>query len=422
MDSSSGTEQGGFALLTLSISLAIFMSSLDGTIVNIALPTISSTFDLSSSTVSWVATVYLIVMAGCVLVFGKISDLIGFRKIFLAGFTVFTAGSLMCGLLPGLFGMFDLLILSRVVQGVGGAMMTAIAPAMVTGYIPLRQKGRAMGIVMAMAALGMAVGPTIGGLLTEYLSWHWIFFINVPVGIAAVLLGVRAVPRDTRTGSPAGFDYPGAALLFVGLAAIIFALSDGLSLGWTSPPILGAVLVGAVSLAGLVTLELRREDPLLELGLFRERNFLTANIALALLFFSFGGVNYLLPFYLEYVQGLSTSVAGLILTVLSFAMMVTGLVAGALFNRVGARPLSIGASGVIIVGYFLLTGLRADSGMPYIFATLFCIGFGLGLLITPMSSMILNAVQKKYQGVVSSLTSVERYAPPGDPPRLPGER
>jgi len=297
------------------------------------------------------------------------------------------------------------------VQGVGGAMMTAIAPAMVTEYIPLRQKGRAMGIVMTMAALGMAVGPTIGGLLTEYLSWHWIFFINVPVGIAAVLLGVRAVPRDTRTGSLAGFDYPGAVLIFVGLAAIIFALSDGLSLGWTSPTILGAVLMGAVSLGGLVLHELRREDPLLELGLFRERNFLTANIALALLFFSFGGVNYLLPFYLEYVQGFSTSVAGLILTVLSCAMMIAGLVAGALFNRVGARPLSIGASVVVIVGYFMLTGLRADSGMPYIFATLFCIGFGLGLLVTPMSSMIMNAVQKKYQGVVSSLTSVERYAP-----------
>ncbi|MGC9435613.1 MAG: MFS transporter [Methanomicrobiales archaeon] len=411
MDTPPGRKQSGFALLVFSISLAIFMSSLDGTIVNIALPTISSSFDISTTTVSWVATVYLIVMAGCVLVFGKISDLIGFKKIFLAGFSIFTAGSLMCGVLPDLLGSFDLLIVSRVVQGVGGAMMTAIAPAMVTEYIPLSQKGRAMGIVMTMAALGMAVGPTIGGLLTEYLSWHWIFFINVPVGIAAVLLGHRAVPRDTRTGSLAGFDYPGAVLLFVGLAAIIFALSDGLSLGWTSPPIVGAIIVGMVSLAGLALHEIRREDPLLEFGLFRERNFLTANIGLALLFFSFGGVNYLLPFYLEYVQGFSSSEAGLILTVLSFAMMVAGLVAGALFNREGGRPLSIVAAGVIILGYFMLTGLRADSGLGYIFATLFCIGFGLGLLVTPLSNMILNAVQKKYQGVVSSLTSVERFAP-----------
>jgi len=409
--SSGKGEKKGFGLLIVSISLAIFMSSLDGTIVNIALPTISASFDISTSTVSWVATAYLIVMAGCVIIFGKISDLIGFKKIFIVGFTIFTVGSLMCGMLPELFGSFGMLILSRVFQAVGGAMMTAIAPAMVTEYIPLAQKGKAMGIVMMMAAFGMAIGPTIGGILTEYVSWHWIFLINVPVGIVAVLLGIRVVPADKRPGNFSGFDYPGGVLLFAGLASIIYALSEGLSIGWTSAPIIAAFIIGVIAIVMLIFRELRIEDPLLELRLFSEKNFLFANITLAMLFFSFGGVNYLLPFYLEYVQGYSSSSAGIILTALSFAMMIAGIVAGSLFNRVGGRKLNIVAGFAIIVGYYMLTRFGVDTSMGYIIGTLFLIGFGLGLMVTPISNMIMNGVSKKYQGVVSSLTSVERYAP-----------
>ena len=185
----------GLNLLIFSISLATFMAGLDGTIVNIALPTISEAFHVSSSTVSWVATAYLLVMAGCVLVFGKISDMIGFRKVFLSGFAIFTLGSFSCGLLPVITGGLFSLIGSRVLQAVGGAMITAIAPAMIAAYIPMKQKGKAMGIVMTLAALGTALGPTIGGVLTQYLSWHWIFFINVPVGIFAVLLGAKVIPE-----------------------------------------------------------------------------------------------------------------------------------------------------------------------------------------------------------------------------------
>ena len=185
-DVEKSTDNTGFLLLVVSISLATFMAGLDGTIVNIALPTISQAFNVSSTTVSWVATAYLLVMAGCVLVFGKISDIIGFKRVFLSGFIIFTLGSFACGTLPDMFNSLNVLVGSRMVQAVGGAMMTAIAPAMVTAFIPMEKKGSAMGIVMTLAALGTALGPTIGGFLTQYLSWHWIFFINVPVGIVAV--------------------------------------------------------------------------------------------------------------------------------------------------------------------------------------------------------------------------------------------
>ena len=283
-------------LIILSISLAMFMSALDGTIVNIALPTISESFHISSSVVSWVATAYLLVMAGCVLIFGKISDMIGFKKIFLVGFTIFTLGSLTCGLLPDLLNSFYSLVGSRIFQAIGGAMLAAIAPAMITAYIPMEQKGKAMGIIMTMAALGTAIGPTIGGILTQYLSWHWIFFINVPVGIFAVILGAKVIPVSGTGTKIVNFDTLGGVLIFTGLASLLFAFSEGHTLGWTSPIIISFLVLALITLGGFILHELKTEDPILELHLFRSKNFLILNLILILIYFSFSGINYLLPF------------------------------------------------------------------------------------------------------------------------------
>lgn len=400
-----------FFLMILSISLAIFMSSLDGTIVNIALPTISEVFSISSSTVSWVATAYLLVMAGCVLIFGKVSDIIGFKKVFLSGFIIFTLGSLACGLLPDMFNSFPLLVVSRIFQGIGGAMITAIAPAMVTAYIPMDMKGKAMGVIMTLAALGTAIGPTIGGLLTQYASWHWIFFINIPIGIFAVLLGARVIPSAKGSGTLAGFDRSGAVSIFIGLATLLFAVTEGYSFGWTSPVILCMLAISATAIGFFLWHEIHVPNPILEIRLFVRRNFLLTNLALVLVFLSFSGINYLLPFYLEYVKGYPTSTAGLVLTSLSVAMMVSGILAGLLFNRVGARTLCISAAVILLAGDFLMWHLHVDTPIGYILACLSSIGFGMGLLITPLSNMILNSVAKSYQGMVSSLTSLERFAP-----------
>jgi EmrB/QacA subfamily drug resistance transporter len=412
MDTTSpGEKQASFTLLTISISLAVFMSALDGTIVNIALPTISTDFNLSSSTVSWVATIYLLVLAGCVLIFGKLADRVGFKKIFLVGFMIFTLGSFSCAVLPDLLNSFYVLVGSRVFQAIGGAMITAIAPAMVTAFIPLSLKGKAMGVIMTAAALGTAIGPTIGGVLTQYLSWHWIFFINVPVGIIAVLLGAKVIPMNTPVEKSTGFDKTGALLIFTGLAALLFAVSEGMSLGWTTPVILGALTLAILTLGYFVWHELRMTDPLLELRLFKNKNFLLTNLIMALVFFSFAGINYLLPFYLQYVKGYGVSDSGLILTALSVAMMVAGILAGMLYNRVGGRKLCIAAGILLVIGYFMMTLLRINTPTGFVILTLLVLGFSLGLMITPASNMIMNSVGKQYQGMVSSLTSLERFAP-----------
>lgn len=401
----------GFTLLTISISLAIFMSSLDGTIVNIALPTISSSFDLSSSTVSWVATIYLLVMAGCVMIFGKLADRVGFKRIFLSGFFIFTIGSFSCGFLPDFLNSFSTLLLSRVFQAVGGAMITAIAPAMITAYIPMDLKGKAMGIIMTAAGLGTAIGPTLGGVLTQYLSWHWIFFINVPVGICAILLGEKVIPAHAITTEIRTFDKGGAFLIFIGLASFLFAVSEGMTFGWTSPVIIGTLLLAVCMLGGFIWYESGRSDPLLEISLFSNRNFLILNLIMVLVFFCMAGISYLLPFYLQYVKGFQTSDAGLIITSLSLALMVSGIIAGGLYNRIRGKKLSIIAGIFLVAGYFLMTRIRVETDTLFVIIALACIGCGMGLMISPVSNMIMNSVSKKYQGMVSSLTSLERFAP-----------
>ncbi|MDV2482206.1 DHA2 family efflux MFS transporter permease subunit [Methanoculleus sp. Wushi-C6] len=404
--------QQRYTLLMVSIAVAMFMTSLDGTIVNIALPTISTIFDLPSTTVSWVATAYLLVLTGSILVFGKVADRIGFKTVFLAGFCVFTASSFFCGFFPELFDSFWVLIGARVLQAIGGAMIAAIAPALIAAFLPMTMKGKAMGIVTTFAAFGTAAGPILGGLLTQYLSWNWIFYINVPVGIVAVLLGSYAIPAGrTAGGAPSPFDRLGAVLIFVGLGSLIYAVSEGSALGWTDPAILAALAAAGIALGYLVLHERRTADPLLDFRLFANRNFLYVNLMLALSYFLFGGVNYLLPFFLELVKGFDPSTSGLVLTALSFAMMASGILSGMLINSLGNRRLCIAGALVVSAGYLLFHLFSAASTLHYIIGTFAIVGFGLGFLLSPGTNMAMNMAPRDKHGMVSSLISVERSGP-----------
>lgn len=337
--SDGNASQQQYALLMVSIALAMFMTSLDGTIVNIALPTISTIFDLPSTTVSWVATAYLLVLTGCVLVFGKVADRIGFKIVFLAGFGVFTAGSFFCGFFPEAFDSFGVLIASRVLQAIGGAMIAAIAPALVAAFLPMKMKGKAMGVVTTFAAFGTAAGPILGGILTQYLSWNWIFYINVPVGVAAILLGSYAIPAGrTAPGTPSPFDLLGAVLIFVGLGSLIYAVSEGSALGWTDPTILATLAAAGVALGYLVLHERKTADPLLDLRLFANRNFLS----------------------------------------------------GMLINSIGNRRLCIAGALVVSAGYLMFHLFSAGSTIYCIIGTLAAVGFGLGLMLSPGTNMVMN--------------------------------
>lgn len=401
-----------YTLLLISISLATFMSSLDGTIVNIALPTISEIFNLPMTSVSWVATIYLLVLTGCVLIFGKLADRMGFKIIFISGFIIFTIGSFSCGFFPELVNSYGVLIGSRILQAIGGAMIVSIAPALVAAFFPMRMKGKALGLITMFAAFGAAVGPIMGGMLTQYLSWNWIFYINVPVGIFAIVLGLSSIPKTPPADhSTTAFDRLGAILVFIGIGMLIYAVSEGASLGWTSPQILLSIVISAIALLSLLFHELKVPDPLIDFRLFAKRNFLIVNLMLALTYFLFAGVNYILPFFLEIVRGLDPSRSGIILTALSGALMVSGILSGILINRYGNRRLCIIGAIIVSLGYMMFIIFSTDVSITYIVLSLAVLGFGLGFLVSPGTNMIMGMASRDRHGMVSSLLNVERFGP-----------
>lgn len=413
MDTSAPTSKA-LKLIILSSALAAFMSSLDGTIVNIALPTISDVFDLPSSSVAWVSTIYLLVMAGSLLVVGKLTDIIGYRKIFLTGFVLFTLGSFACGFLPEMTGMFSLLLLSRVFQALGGVMMTVIAPAMLSRYMPGAARAKGMSVVVLFASLGMALGPTLGGLLTEYLSWNWIFYINVPVGIAALMLGIFVLPRDEKAKfTLKGFDGAGAVLIFVGLAALLYAFSEGYKLGWTSAPVLICIVLAVLCIAAFIVCERKVKSPILDLNLFKNPSFLLLNVVLCVMYFTLAGAQYLLPFYLQLIQSLSTFESGVVLTVMSLGIMTAGVLSGQIYAKMVGKIRVLILSGVAILalGYFFLSKISPVSGLGIIVLGLALIGFGVGLTTTTATTLLMGSVKPEKNGMVSSITGLERFAP-----------
>jgi len=386
-------------LILAIISFAVFMASLDSSIVNISLPSIATFFDVDISIISWVVLSYALMLAGLLLVFGKLGDVHGFRRIFIIGFALFTAGSLLCGL----SGSINQLIAFRALQGIGASALDAIAPAMLVMYLPAEKRGWALGILATVVSFGIAAGPILGGFITEYLSWHWIFFINVPVGILAILLAYRYFPADSAVQRQGSFDTTGSALVLLALVTLLFALNQGLDFGWTSPMILGSFALSVILFALFVIHERRCSAPLFDPALFASRNYLAGNIAGTLLMFAYAGTEFLLPFYFELVQGWSTEVAGLLLAVPAIALMVAGPVAGTLSDRIGSRMLTTGAA--LFAGFTLyLFSLFGPATSPaFIIATLVLFGIAIGIFFPPNMSLILGSGGSEGGGVASGV-------------------
>jgi EmrB/QacA subfamily drug resistance transporter len=408
MKGSRGSGPGSVRLTIFTIALAAFMGSLDVTIVNISLPTISRYFDVGTGMVSWIVLAYLLVMSSFLLAFGKIGDLKGFKRVFLAGFAVFVTGSFLCAVAPSI----KLLIAFRMLQALGAAMLTAIGPAMVTVFLPPEIRGKALGIVATFASLGIAMGPPIGGLLTTFLSWRWIFFINIPVGIVAILIGrtvlPEAGPRPGPSDQKARFDLLGAALIFLALFGLIFGMNMGGELGWTSPAITGS-LIGSLFLAVVFVLrESRFSEPLVDLKLFKNPSFTYANGAVLLVMLVYGGAVFLFPFYLEYVKGLGTDVAGLILMVPSIATIIVAPRAGALSDRIGSRKICVAATIMCVAGFYLLSFLDANSSRAFIFVALVILGLSLGMFLPPNSNLVMAQSPAEKCGIASSLMMTAR--------------
>ncbi|MEW6141705.1 MAG: MFS transporter [Chloroflexota bacterium] len=401
---SAGTSNGRLWLVIFLISIAAFMGALDGTIVNISLPTLSEYFKADLATVSWVAMAYLLVLSSLLVTFGRIGDLRGFRKTYLIGFAVFSAGSMLCGLSPHIY----ILIVCRALQALGAAILQAIGGAMIIRYVPEENRGTALGVWITFSAIGLAAGTPLGGFICQHWGWHWIFFVNVPIGIIAIILGLIVLPKDIPAIS-GKFDLAGSGLIFAALGTLLFILNMGNNIGWISPMVIVLVIVSTAAWTGFIIQEKRAAIPLIRLDLFRSRDF-TIGIAITLLVMLVAqGSWYMLPFYLEVERGLATDVAGLVLLIPALGMMLAGPAAGYLSDRIGSKPICILGSITMTCGLFILAAMKTTTSIHYISLALLLEGIGIGFTIPTSFNLILSASPAHGdEGMLNSLVATMR--------------
>ena len=386
------------------VCVGIFMTTLDASIVNIGLPSIARAFNAPlTGTLEWIVIGYLVVIGALLLTFGRLSDMIGRSPIWIAGLVVFTAGSAVCGAAPSL----GLLIAARAPQGVGSALILSTSTAILSNAVPPTQRGHALGWGATSIALGASAGPTIGGFLTTLGTWRWIFYVNVPVGIVAIVATLWLIP-PTIVRSDQQFDLRGALLLAIALAALTLGLSFGQEWGWTSARVLGTLAVGVASLiAGAVT-EKRTPHPIIDLRLFRNRVFASAVGSLLCSMLALFAIGFLFPFYFEQLRGFPSERTGLLLTPWPLAMVVVSPVAGALSDRFGSRLLAPLAMTITTAALLLLTQLDATSPMSEIWWRLALAGAGLGLFQSPNARSLMGAAPQSQQGMASGVFATTR--------------
>lgn len=386
-------------MILLIAAFAIFMDGLDGSIVNVALPVIAGDFGVDISGSSWVVMAYLLIMAGFILAFGKIADQGRIRQIFSVGFAVFAIGSFICAVSPTLSCM----IAARALQGLGASMIAAAAPLLVTRFLPEGMRGLGMGVIATTGGVALTFGPPIGGLLTAYLGWHWIFLINVPIGIAAIILGRSAIPAPAVPAKMERFDFFGTFVLFFAIAGFILALERGPELGWTSPGILFFAGVVAVCTVVFCLHSLRSRNPLLNIRIFRHWKFSAVTVSYLLTCMVFAGVMYMVPFYMHTALGLDAAVSGLLLVVSSVITALIGIPVGAWCDRIGCRTPCILAAVCRIAFCTVLLLIVPAFGIPALIPALVCMGLAFGISGGPATTRI---VQYAPEGEAGTGTSV----------------
>ena len=386
------------------LAIGIFMATLDSSIVNISLPSIAHYFNVPlNGQVEWVIIAYLVVIAGVLLTIGRLADMIGRKMLWCVGLVVFTLGSAICGATPTL----GILIAARAFQGLGGALVMSVSPAILTSAFPAQERGRALGLNAVFVALGTSVGPTLGGLITQNFSWRWIFYVNVPLGIIGVIASLLVLQeRQPRVKNH--FDPAGALLLAIGLVSLTLGLSFGQEWGWSSPGLIATLVISVIAFVILVFVELHINNPILDFSLFRNRIFVSANISLIMSFLALFAVSFMLPFYLEELRGFSVVESGLLLSPLPLAIALIAPFSGALADRIGTRWLAALGLGVACVGVFFLSQLDAQSSLFDIIWRLALIGIGQALFQSPNNSALMGSAPRNRQGVASGFLATGR--------------
>ena len=387
-----------------ALCFALFMIMLDNTVVNVALPAIKKDLGISTAELEWTVTAYALTFATLLLTGGKLGDLLGRRLIFVIGLVVFTLSSLFCGL----SGSAPELIAARAVQGVGAALMMPSTLSIISATFPARERGTAIGIWAGVSAMALAIGPLLGGLITEHISWNWIFYVNVPIGIAAVVAAIFVVPESKDTSREQRLDLPGILTSGVGLLSLVYALIEANQYGWTSARILGLFVVAAVSLVSFVFLEMHQRLPMLDLSLFRSGTFAGANLVAVLVTLAMFGIFVFFPIYMQTIRGWSPVQAGAALLPWTVMIVIFAPIAGKLSDRVGSRWLMAAGMATVAVCCLLLSTINVHSSFWNLLPAFILGGLGMSFVMTPMSAAVMGAAPVAKAGVASGVLNTFR--------------
>jgi EmrB/QacA subfamily drug resistance transporter len=388
----------------VAVAFGLFMIMLDNTVVNVALPSIREDLGIGIAELEWVVNAYALTFGVLLLTGGKLADLLGRRAIFIVGLVIFTAASLACGLANG----SEMLIAARTVQGIGAALMNPATLSIITATFPPRQRGMAIGIWAGVSALALAIGPLVGGVLTQTIHWSWIFFINVPIGVLGVIAARLFIDETKDDAVEQSLDLPGLISSGVGLFALTFALIETNDHAWTSTLVLSMFALAAASLAAFVWIESHRRLPMLDLTLFRNRTFTGANAAMLLVGVALFGIFFFNSLFVQNVLGFSAIQTGATFLPMTVLIILVAPVAGRLSDQIGPRWL-MGAGMVLLSISLLLFGeLEADSTFWHILPGLLVGGLGMAITMAPTTSAAMGSVPIAKAGVGSAVINSMR--------------
>ncbi len=387
-----------------AVSFGLFMIMLDNTVVNVALPSIQRDLGIGISELEWIVNGYALTFAVLMLTGGKLADLLGRRRIFIVGLAVFIAASLACGLATSA----SFLIGARVVQGAGAALMNPATLSIITATFPPRQRGTAIGIWAGVSAMALAIGPLVGGVLTEQINWSWIFFINVPVGIIGIIVARLVIEESRDTSEEQRLDLPGLLSSGIGLFALIYGLIEANNYGWTSGRILGSFAVAVIGLVLFVVLELKQRLPMLDLSLFKNPTFAGANAVMLLVALAMFGIFFFVSLYVQNILGYSATQAGATFLPMTVLIILLAPVAGKVSDRYGSRwPVALGMT-------FLSASLLVDSTFDVnstfwnLLPALLLGGVGMALAMAPTTAAAMGSVPVDKAGVGSAVLNSMR--------------
>jgi EmrB/QacA subfamily drug resistance transporter len=378
------------------------MAFIDGSVVNVALPKMESELQTTLAYMTWVINAYTLCMSALLLIGGAAADQIGRRRIFMIGITIFAIASAGCGLAPNV----EMLILARAIQGVGAALLIPCSLAIIGAAFSEKERGGAIGIWSGASALAAGAAPLMGGLLVDHVSWRAIFLINPIIAVPTILIAWRHVPESIDTEAKKGLDGPGATLAFLGLGLLVFGLIAASERGWSSPLVIGSMLLGVILLGAFIAAEHRSPTPMMPLNVFRSRTFSGVNILTLLLYGALGGTMFFLPFLLIQVHGYTATEAGASFLPFTLILALLSKWGGGLVDRFGARlPLIVGPT-IVALGVGLLA--VPGTGGPYwttFFPPMVVLGFGMAITVAPLTTTVLNSVAQHQTGVASGINN-----------------